>query len=167
MVRASTQVSGCWIYRSRNPAVRPDQGGPGRQRTLLLVLRPYPGSIDLLPPLTCRVNPDGSQHYLVLPPSPGSIDLLLHPFPCKVNPDGSQHYLVPPRLPWIYRSPTPFPCRVNPDGSQHYLVLLDTEGIDAWDQVCGGGGGRGRGHAGMREELELPNTIQEDISKYP
>ena len=25
--------------------------------------------------------------------------------------------------------------RTAPDGSEHYLVLLDTEGIDAYDQV--------------------------------
>lgn len=36
--------------------------------------------------------------------------------------------LAPPLLPVHV-------CRVNPDGSKSYLVLLDTEGIDAWDQV--------------------------------
>ncbi|GAX73400.1 hypothetical protein CEUSTIGMA_g853.t1 [Chlamydomonas eustigma] len=34
---------------------------------------------------------------------------------------------------WMWSEPQP---RVNPDGSQHYLVLLDTEGIDAWDQTA-------------------------------
>lgn len=26
--------------------------------------------------------------------------------------------------------------RTTPDGSKYHLVLLDTEGIDAYDQVC-------------------------------
>jgi hypothetical protein len=34
---------------------------------------------------------------------------------------------------WMWSEPQP---RTNPDGSKSYLVLLDTEGIDAWDQTA-------------------------------
>mmetsp|Transcript_35733 Transcript_35733/g.79501 ORF Transcript_35733/g.79501 Transcript_35733/m.79501 type:complete len:796 (+) Transcript_35733:196-2583(+) len=34
---------------------------------------------------------------------------------------------------WMWSQPQ---RRVSPDGSEHYLVLLDTEGIDAWDQTA-------------------------------
>ena len=33
---------------------------------------------------------------------------------------------------WMWSQPQK---RVAPDGSEHYIVLLDTEGIDAYDQV--------------------------------
>ena len=42
---------------------------------------------------------------------------------------------------WMWSAPVE---RVGPDGSKYNLVLLDTEGIDAYDQVGEGvGGGRG------------------------